>query len=158
MKVTGAGLFAMDIHPVVIQTVTAIRERVARAPEGKPPTLRNRHEAGDADRHASSSGRRQHGDHHRRDWLAGPKCARLYIGGVGQEAGSDHYVGKGSRQRAGVSAQPGGNLMPSFMIMIMITLAETDSRATTVDLDSQRSSCWSWCWGAARPSCMALRS
>ena len=40
LKVTGAGLLAIGIEPVVAQTVAVIRKRVAGAPEGKPPTLR----------------------------------------------------------------------------------------------------------------------
>lgn len=40
LKVTGAGLLAIGIEPVVAQTVAAIRKREAGVPEGKPPTPR----------------------------------------------------------------------------------------------------------------------
>ena len=40
LKVTGAGLLAIGIEPVVGQTVAAIRKREAGAPEAKPPTPR----------------------------------------------------------------------------------------------------------------------
>ena len=41
LVVTDAGLLAIGIEPVVVKTVAAIREHVAKAPPPKPPTQRN---------------------------------------------------------------------------------------------------------------------
>ncbi len=40
LVVTDAGLLAIGIEPVVVKTVTAIREHAAKAPPPKPPTQR----------------------------------------------------------------------------------------------------------------------
>ena len=101
LVVTDAGLLAIGIEPVVVQTMTAIHNDCYEDAEAADPTRRD--EAGDADRDAAGIHRRDDGRDRRGDGVAGPQRPWCDVRGAGQEARADRDLGQGGGQGAGLS-------------------------------------------------------